>query len=520
MWLLALIVIFHFPLSTAYVWDDTLLIELNPWKRSLSTLPFVWTHHLWQDIPGEHISHWYRPLMGTHIVIDQILFGDAVRPKQWMSVLWFGTAMLLLHKWLQICTQLCKKQSFWIVCILVVHPFSLELTQFIAARNDTMALTLALCATLRMTKERTWQNSCIVGGLTFLTLASKESGLVWLGLLGFPMIKRCTQYRMALIIGVCFWFSLKYMVNPPSIQLDGSILSVITTVSHSSLWSIFSTSPLQPVPTAVSWFGIAGILIMVVTIRSGAAQLGMLIFLVGAGLAALAAEQSNSLGFRYLWLPLMGQTLWVVSQIPKRWLAILLLPAILGGVNSIQSRSIWRSNDEFWEAGYAKHPNQHTACGSFMQQRPNPVVALERLKQSIIHPPQLHCCAQASRYPFEIGEHSLSLSLGQTALNNGCPKIPELLAPMAMSAAIDGDWEMSMKIVADYPSDPFGYKPLLETAYGLTQNDSTKLLEWSKPENKALPNTTPEQRKDLLKTKAEDFLEAVKHSHQKDEHNQ
>ena len=510
--LLVLILLFHFPLSTGYVWDDTLLIGLNPWENSLSTLPFVWTHHLWQDIPGEHINHWYRPLMGTHILLDNILFGDAVKPKQWVSVIWFAAGMLLLRKWLVMDLKLERDQSFWIVCILIVHPFSLELTQFIAARNDTMALTFALIVTLQMKKERTWTSGFLVGGLTFLTLASKESGLIWLLLLGLPNRQRWSTYRLELLYAIGFWLMLKQLITIQSIDLHGSPMSILQTMSHSSVWSLSSTSPLQPIPTEISWIGICGIVVMVVLSKKANRLLGLTIFLTGTGLAALAAEQSNSLGFRYLWIPLMGQTIWLIRQTPKQWLLLFTLPSTYFGFQAVQSRSMWESNTTFWEAGYAEYPNQHTACGSFMQQRPSPEVALKRLQHSITSPPKLHCCAQASRYPFEIGNHSLSLSLGEKAKSNGCPSIPELLAPMAMSAAILGDWSYSMVLLAQYSSDPFGYKPLLETAYGLKQNDSTKLLQWSQPPNPALPNTTPEQRRELLRSKAEGLLEAINSS--------
>jgi len=450
--------------------------------------------------------------MGTHILLDQILFGDSLRPKQWVSIVWFAAAMLLFRMWLEVGLKLYRSQSFWIVCILIVHPFSLELTQFIAARNDTMALTFALIVTLRMNKERTWANRFLVGGLTFFTLASKESGLIWLLLLGLPDRHRWSTYRMEFVFATCFWFTLKQLVNIQSIDLNASTMSILQTMSHSSVWSISSTSPLQAIPTEISWIGLCVIVVMVVLSRKANQRLGMIIFLAGAGLAGLAAEQSNSLGFRYLWIPLMGQTVWLICQTPKKWLLLLTVPSIYFGLKSVQSRSMWQNNTNFWETGYAEYPNQHTACGSFMQQRPNPEVALKRLQHSITNPPKIHCCAQASRYPFEIGNHSLSLSLGERARNNGCPSIPELLAPMAMSAAILGDWSYSMDLVAQYSSDPFGYKPLLETAYGLKQNDLTKLLQWAQPSNPALPDTTPEQRRDLLRSKAEGLLEAINSS--------
>ena len=82
--------------------------------------------------------------MGSHILFDQWLFGDALRPKQWMNVIWFAGVIVLLYRWLNTILRLSIQQSIWIVGLLILHPYSIELTQFIAARNDTMTLAFAL----------------------------------------------------------------------------------------------------------------------------------------------------------------------------------------------------------------------------------------------------------------------------------------------------------------------------------------------------------------------------------------
>ena len=124
--LVLLVVAFHHPISTGYVWDDTLIIELNPWKNTLQNLGFVWTNSLWTGIPGEHVSHWYRPLMGSHILFDQWLFGDDLRPKQWMNVIWFAGVVVLLYRWLNTILRLSIQQSIWCVGLLIIHPYSIE----------------------------------------------------------------------------------------------------------------------------------------------------------------------------------------------------------------------------------------------------------------------------------------------------------------------------------------------------------------------------------------------------------
>ena len=507
--LLLLIVLFHYPVSTGYVWDDTLLIELNPWKDSFNNLGFVWTNSLWSGIPGEHVNHWYRPLMGSHILLDQWVFGDALRPKQWVNVAWFAAMSILLNRWLNSTLSLSKEQSLLIVGLLVVHPYSVELTHFIAARNDTMTLTFALCIPLLITQPPNIVHHVWVTLLVFGTMCSKESGLMWICLLTAPKYSKIPNYWVSFICGFAMWLIMKSNANLEPISLSKDWLAILQTWTHTGTWAATISSPLQPIPENISYAGLVVIGLMTLFTRDRVSSTGLVIFLGGGLLAAIASEQSATLGFRYLWIPLLGQTVWLVSKLPSQRTTLLLLPFILLGIQTLKERDHWIDNTTFWENGYTNHPNQHTACGSFMTLRDNPSVALIRLEDSIAHPPKLHCCAQASRYPLELDEMALTVSMGNKAIENGCPNIPELLAPIAMASAVLGNWTQSMKILEQYSTDPFGYKPLLETAYGLQQNDTAPLKYWSTPENPMLPNTSVVDRERMLKAQAESLLEKI-----------
>ena len=104
---------------------------------------------------------------------------------------------------------------------------------------------------------------------------------------------------------------------------------------------------------------------------------------------------------------------------------------------------------------------------------------------------------------------TLTIKMGTEAIENGCPKIPELLAPMAMATAVMGDWSGSMSILSDYSTDPFGYKPLLETAYGFLHNDESPLKRWATPENPLLPDTTAAEREEMLRSQASNLLRMI-----------
>ena len=276
------------------------------------------------------------------------------------------------------------------------------------------------------------------------------------------------------------------------------------------------STPLQPIPETISLVGVLVIILMLVCTRHRASVVGLLIFVTGGLLAAIASADSSTLGFRYLWIPVFGQVLWLVGTLPRKRLTLLLLPLIVLGTRTFQERVHWLDNTAFWENGYTHHPNQHTACGAFMTLRDQPTLALARLQTSIAPPPKLHCCAQASRYPLELGDMALTVSMGSAALTNGCPKIPELMAPIAMAHAVLGNWTESQHVLDQYSTDPFGYKPLLETANGLRNDDEGPLKRWAAPENTMLPNTTTIEREEHLREQAETLLKKI-HMHAQSE---
>ena len=472
-------------------------------------MDFVWKNSLWHGIPGEHVDHWYRPLMGMHILFDQWMFGDAIQPRQWMNLIWFGGCILLLNKWFQSILDFTKFQSIWISTLLIVHPYSLELTQFIAARNDTMTLTFALGIPLLMQRTPSAFNQSMVTLLMFCALCSKESGLIWAVLLTLPIYQRIPNNWIPLSIGVAMWMGMKSFASIDSIDLSLQWSAIFQTWTHTGTWWLHISTPLQPIPNTVSFIGLIIIGFMALLTRHRANISGLLIFISGGLLGSLAAEQSYTLGFRYLWVPMMGQVLWLVGTIPHKWVKFLIVPLCYTGLMTLQERQHWTDNQQFWEHGYSEHPNQHTACGSFMTLRMDPELALDRLKASISPPPKLHCCAQAARYPLELGDMNKTIVMGTMALNNGCPNIPELLAPMAMAFAVVGNWEQSIATMNDYNMDPFGYKPLLETAYGLKVNNEEPLIKWTTPENPLLPNTTFTERQRMLRSQAEGLLQQI-----------
>ena len=138
-----------------------------------------------------------------------------------------------------------------------------------------------------------------------------------------------------------------------------------------------------------------------------------------------------------------------------------------------------------------------------MQLRTDPMVATVRLSKALEPPIMAHCCAQASRYPIELNNPELAIRLGTKALQNGCPDIAELLTPLALAHAIQQEWEKSEQVLNKVESDPFGYKPVIETAIGLRKNNLDPLNEWALRSQDKYPEMTLDTIKNELRTRAE-----------------
>ena len=158
-----------------FIWDDRLLVLENPWTSKWSTILDIWRQHLWYEIPGEHRSNWYRPVMALHLIIDEKFFGGNLFPRQLLSLGWHLTAVYLgfsyFKRW-----NIQGGALFFSLSLFAMHPIQMEVNRFIAARNDSMVLVFALAAVLCKNNWGRWV-------LFFLALTTKESALLLIPIL-------------------------------------------------------------------------------------------------------------------------------------------------------------------------------------------------------------------------------------------------------------------------------------------------------------------------------------------------
>ena len=166
-------------LKGGFVFDDQFLIvetigNLTP--RS------IWLGGLWGE--GANQANFYRPLFSMTIWFDQQLFGLKPLGYHLHSLVWHMVNIWLFSLF---ATQvLSKRQVMVATFVFGCHPLMSELVYWIAARNDTMALTFTLLFLNCFWQEQgslkdnrfSWRTMTILSGIFLAGLLSKESVLI------------------------------------------------------------------------------------------------------------------------------------------------------------------------------------------------------------------------------------------------------------------------------------------------------------------------------------------------------
>ena len=176
-------------LKGGFVFDDQFLIvetigSLTPHS--------IWLGGLWGE--GSNQANSYRPLFSMTIWLDQQLFGLKPSGYHLHSLMWH-----MLNIWLfsLFATQvLSKRQVMVATFVFGCHPLMSELVYWIAARNDTMAMTFALLFLNLFWQKRgehlSWRSMTIMSGIFLAGLLSKESVLILFVPVGWHAFKHRT----------------------------------------------------------------------------------------------------------------------------------------------------------------------------------------------------------------------------------------------------------------------------------------------------------------------------------------
>jgi len=121
------------------VWDDFLLITMNPWLHSAAGLKAMFTHQSFGFLDYSIVARYYRPMFLVWLWIVQNVFGPAPG--------WFHLAAIFSHL---VACFLAYRLAFWLLqgeripaalvaILFALHPTRSETIGWIAAANECVA---------------------------------------------------------------------------------------------------------------------------------------------------------------------------------------------------------------------------------------------------------------------------------------------------------------------------------------------------------------------------------------------
>ena len=469
--LLATVAVFAPDPAAVFVWDDLDLIAKNAFVADWRNLPLFFTVDLWHGVPGEHTTTFYRPLMQVELLLDRTLFGLNPAAHQVHSLAWHLLATSLLWGLLK---GRFPRGAVLGAALFALHPFQGEVARFVAARNDTMAIAGVLGCWLLAKK-----NPAASAAVLLLALFSKETAL--LALPGWLLWERGPPPRKTMIgwgVAVAVYALLRTLVDldAPALTLQnaGEAAGYYAGCLISPVYCNPALSPatVQMQPEAQVSFA------LLVGLLAWRGRRGVAFALLAAVPGVLAATMSEGLGHRYMLFTLMGLAwAWAATlqAVPRVWPAWLLLPILAVGSREMLPR--WADTATLWIEANNLHSSQRSRCGAFKALEERGDADAEAGLYLKLALPEPHCCYNASRYWLERDRPEDAVMLGRVALFEGCAPEPNLMAPLALAEALEGDWYAAEQHAGN-GLDPYGYGPIVLSAAALRRGDDSVLEYW------------------------------------------
>jgi Flp pilus assembly protein TadD len=217
----------YFPsLRNGYVWDDSALIQRDPFIRSWRLIPEGFRHFLFTDATA---SDFYRPIQRLTYTWDYAWYSFRPEGYHFTSILIHALAAAFLFLFMeQLLTVLNHPARIaWsavIAGIWAVHPLYTSAVCYISGRADPLAAMFGFCGlwlALRFTRSA----SALAALMFFCAILSKENGAIFLPLC-LALLIVLKQPRKAIIgwVVVCLFIAAASLalrlsadhISPPS----------------------------------------------------------------------------------------------------------------------------------------------------------------------------------------------------------------------------------------------------------------------------------------------------------------
>jgi protein O-mannosyl-transferase len=164
-----------------YVYDDSLLITLNPWMQSWKHVPQFFTHSFWGFLDVPKVMDYYRPLIMLVFAAVYHLLGSAPGQFHLIAAGMHILATYLVYR-LAYETTSDRKLAAFAAGLFGLHPTKVETAAWISGLSDSLATVFFLASMIAYFRSRKADGSNrkdLALSLLFLLLAlfSKESAV-------------------------------------------------------------------------------------------------------------------------------------------------------------------------------------------------------------------------------------------------------------------------------------------------------------------------------------------------------
>jgi hypothetical protein len=460
-----------------FVWDDHLLVVENQLTGSLSNIPEMFLTDLWGATPvPEAEPGYYRPLMLVDLAVSRALFDLNHRLHHLHNLMWHGLSILLLLLLLERLLH-DKLAATFGAAVFALHPVQIEVVGFISARNDPMAVAWLLGALLLLSQKTPSVWAVLGGGVACAAaMLCKESVVFAPLLLAFACRARwggwgTRRAHLAVLsgFGLAFCMRVAAGVGFPA-QADWEHLSAVGTPAlafylNKIVWPV----DIAPVIhfgwlPAIPWFAAIMAMALLALLASAGgpfARAGLVFAFLGLVPAWAAVAHVGAVVDRYLYLPMVGIG-WAVAAVAQRPMvrrAIVLALALLTML-SMRQVPIWKNEATLWKAAIERAPSGYAkgALARWLEDQELNKDAAFWYHQAVIQPPMpFHeSCFNVTRIHLKLGDPTSAIEAGLDAIDAGCEQTPELMAPLALAYALDGQWEKARTESAKIKRDPTG----------------------------------------------------------------
>ena len=459
----------HIPVSHEWIWDDDLLIRGN---ESLHQTGFVWElwfHDLWYGSLGDHPRHFYRPLVVLDFWLD-LQFVSSPYFLKLHSLFWHMGC--IVGMWFFLKDRMTPKQRMFVLFLPAIHPFSLEITQFIAARNDAMAWCFSILCGISL--QHLHKKGMVFLSVFFAicSMFCKENSILYLSFVGLylfweePKKNHMNRFFLGSIGILIFYLCVRGLLGIPSPEIH------VPSLDHISRYMVCfvdveSCPSALPPENGIDYRGI-GILFVIVlwTIqqRTFVLNLATCFFMISVCLASISAALSQGMAHRYVYgsLFLGGIILYGSWKDKISWYVGGFMVVMLIGT-TLQYRNHWTSTTHVFDHAWSIRKNKRIACALFKEFEKNKEYqqALFMLEFSLQNPPDPYCCLNASRFGMTIDSPEISIQFGTMGLQNGCMPTVEIYSPLSMSYLLTGDLQKAKELAERIIDDPYNFQPLI-----------------------------------------------------------